>query len=298
MIEKQLTILTPTYNRANFLADLYRSLCEQTCYNFQWLVVDDGSNDETRRLVDEFILENKINIEYVYKKNGGKHTALNYSHSYIRGDYVVIVDSDDFLTMNAVEVILKKWEKYSKMHEIACITFQRGNKMGGKPFDSSIEGEFVSTFSKESNKGMKGDHCETVRADLFKKFLFPEFEKEKFIAEGAMWYIITKGYKVVYCDEIVYLAEYLEDGLTKSGRRLHISNPKGAMWHASVFLNRDFCLKIRIKKALLYICYAKKISITKKETINELEESKLLVKIVWPLGCLLFIVWKYMYEPE
>lgn len=292
----KLTILTPTYNREKLLQRLYKSLCEQTCQEFQWLVIDDGSTDLTQELMKELIEQNKINIDYKRKKNGGKHTALNYAHPYIKGKYVVIVDSDDLLTYDAVEIILKKWEKYDSDKTISGITFQRGNIHNGVTFDANIKGEYVSTFADETNRGMCGDHCETVRSKLFNDFLFPEYSDEHFIAEGAMWYSITKSYKVIYTDEIVYLAEYLEGGLTKSGRILHIRNPRGCMWHASIFLNRDFKLKVRIKNALLYICYGKFANIDKKTMLENVCEEKRLILMIWLAGWLLYRYWKVKYN--
>lgn len=291
----KLTILTPTYNREELLQRLYKSLCEQTYREFQWLVIDDGSTDSTKELVEKLIEQKEINIDYKRKENGGKHTALNYAHPYIKGKYIVIVDSDDLLTNDAVERIVKKWVQYDLDGTVAGITFQRGKIETGRTFDNSIKGEYQSTFAEETNRGMHGDHCETVRSELFKKFNFPEFVDEHFIAEGAMWYSITKGCKVVYTDEIVYLAEYLEDGLTKSGRMLHIKNPKGCMWHASVFLNSDFKHKIRIKNALLYICYGKFASIDKKIMLENVCGEKNIIRILWPVGWLLYRYWKVKY---
>lgn len=291
----KLTILTPTYNREELLQRLYKSLREQTCREFQWLVIDDGSADSTKELMGKLIKQNEINIDYKRKENGGKHTALNYAHPYIKGKYVVIVDSDDLLTHDAVEKIIKKWEQYDLDGTVAGITFQKGKIETGQPFDNSIKGEYRSTFTEETNKGMHGDHCETVRSELFENFEFPEFSDERFIAEGAMWYSITKGYKVVYTDEIVYLAEYLEDGLTKRGRMLHIKNPKGCMWHASVFLSSDFKRKIRIKNALLYICYGKFANIDKKTMLENVGGEKNIIQVLWPVGWLLYRYWKVKY---
>lgn len=291
----KITILTPTYNRKELLQRLYKSLCEQTCREFQWLVIDDGSTDSTQEQMEKIIKQEKICVDYKRKENGGKHTALNYAHPYIKGKYVVIVDSDDLLTQDAVEKIIKKWEQYDLDSTVAGITFQKGKIETGQPFDNSIKGEYRSTFTEETNKGMHGDHCETVRSELFENFEFPEFNDERFIAEGAMWYSITKGYKVVYTDEIVYLAEYLEDGLTKSGRMLHIKNPKGCMWHASVFLSSDFKLRIRIKNALLYICYGKFASIDKKTMLENVGGEKNIIQVLWPVGWLLYRYWKVKY---
>lgn len=290
-----LTILTPTYNRANRLTKLYESLCSQTCKDFQWLVIDDGSQDKTFDLIKCFAEQNKILTDYRKKDNGGKHTALNYSHSHIKGKYTVIVDSDDYLVSDAVERILAKWKKYSEDDSIAGITFQRGKPETNEAFDQGIIGEFASTFSEEMNKGMCGDHCETVRSDLFIKFRFPEYANERFVAEGAMWYSVTKGYKVIYSDEIICLAEYLEGGLTKSGRFLHIKNPKGCMWHASVFLNHDFNLKIRLKNAMLYVCYKKFVEKDKTTMLQDFTDEKLLVQAMRPAGWILYHYWRLKY---
>lgn len=291
-----LTILTPTYNRAELLKQLYRSLCNQTCKDFQWLVIDDGSTDHTGSLINSFLAEGIINIDYQRKANGGKHTALNYAHPYIKGEYLVIVDSDDYLMEDAVETILTKWKEYSPNLEIAGITFQRGEKSGYKPFDSRLVGEYLSTFAEETNCGMHGDHCETIRTERFVGFMFPIFSNERFIAEGAMWYETTKRYKVVYCSQVIYLAEYLNDGLTKSGRRLHIQNPKGGMWHASVFLNRDFNLKIRIKNALLYVCYGMFAGRNYKEILSHAKSDRGLICLCWIPGQLLYYYWKRKYS--
>lgn len=291
-----LTILTPSYNRGELLKQLYKSLIKQTVSDFQWLIIDDGSTDETRNIVKKLKEEKIIQIDYYYKENGGKHTAINFSHNYIKGKYVVIVDSDDLLTNDAVETIVSYWNKYGDDEEISGIVFQRGDKKNGIKMDNRISGEYISTMANEINRGMKGDHCETVRTDRLKSFLFPVYPNENFIAEAAMWYSITKNYKVVYCDKVVYLCEYLQDGLTKSGRILHIKNARGCMWHASVFLNSDFNLKIKIKNAMLYACYAKFSGENRKSAISRIRKGKELVQMFWPAGYLVYKHWKRQYK--
>ena len=118
MDDKILTILTPTYNRKNFLKRLYDSLCKQTVMEFEWLIIDDGSTDGTEQLVQTF--ENRMfQVNYVKKENGGKHTAINVSHDFIHGELVLIVDSDDALTDNAVNRILYFYEKYKTNLKVA-----------------------------------------------------------------------------------------------------------------------------------------------------------------------------------
>ena len=104
-----ITILTPTYNRAELLKSLFASLCSQTCFDFEWLIVDDGSTDDTSLVVKTF-KSDKFPIRYYLKENGGKHTALNYSHPYIKGELLFIVDSDDILTPDAINTINKNFD--------------------------------------------------------------------------------------------------------------------------------------------------------------------------------------------
>ena len=107
-----ITILTPTYNRGENLKKLYKSLLKQKDNRFEWLIVDDGSTDGTKKIIDEFLMDSKINIKYLYKKNGGKHTALNLGIKEINTDLIFIVDSDDYLNDNAIQSINEVHEKY------------------------------------------------------------------------------------------------------------------------------------------------------------------------------------------
>ena len=118
-----LTIITPTYNRENTLKNAYHSLLDQTNKDFEWLIIDDGSKDNTKKLVKEFIKENKITITYHYKENGGKHTALNEGIKKAKGDYILILDSDDTLTKDAVHLVLTSWKKYANNQKIAALSF-------------------------------------------------------------------------------------------------------------------------------------------------------------------------------
>lgn len=292
------TVLTPTYNRCSYLRKLLNSLLIQTDLRFQWLVIDDGSTDGTFDFFKKNINNNKYPfvINYLRKKNGGKHIALNYAHKYIKGKYTVIVDSDDYLSKNAIKKIIQAWKKYSFRDDIAEITFQKGT-LRGKSFDTFLngKGEYVSDIPTEMKKGFKGDHCETVRSDLFKNFQFPNFRDEKFIAEGAMWYLIARNKKVVYIDDVIYFAQYLEKGLTRSGRILQLKNPMGCQWHASVFLDPKLTFKVRFKNAILFSCYSSILNERLKDIHIEKEKIKI-VKVTWLIGKLLSRYWKKKYR--
>lgn len=294
-----LTILTPVYNRKNQIKDLFKSLDQQTNYDFQWLVIDDGSNDGTSSWFENLNFEKeKFQIDYYYKENGGKHTALNFSHPYIKGKYVIIVDSDDFLVPSAVNDVINYWNKYSDpSFQIGSIVFQKGDQSSQKAFDEKIRGEYISTVSNEINRGIEGDHCESFRSNLFKSRRFPVYKEERFEAEGAMWYMITRGWNVVYVDKVIYLAEYLKGGLTMSGRKLRISNPQGSRWHAKVFLESKFNLKIRFKNALLFDTYSRFINDHLSKVISNFDiDSKGLLIICWLPSLFIYKYWKFKYE--
>lgn len=293
----KLTVLTPTYNRVERLPDLLESLVHQTNKKFQWLVIDDGSQDKTQEWFSEILKKDwGFPINYYVKENGGKHTALNFSHQYIQGDYVVVVDSDDTLTEDSVETIVSEWENKSKSNT-KLIVFQRGNRNAQKiAFDDFTSEEIVEgKLSDLLNRGMSGDHCETVKAEDFKKYKFPVFPGEKFMGEAWLWQQIADSGETLFVNKVIYLCEYLEGGLSKSGRALRIKNPLGGMEHARIFLDKKFKMKIRIKQAVLYSCY----SLFAKENLIELlgnsGGNRIVVLLSYPFGLVLYLYWKKKY---
>lgn len=293
--ENFLTILTPTYNRVALLPRLYKSLCLQTNLGFQWLIVDDGSTDNTADVVNGFQQESRICIDYHKKQNGGKHTALNYAHKYIKGKYIVIVDSDDMLVPEAVDVILAAWHRY---HDVAAIVFQKGDMANQKPLDAMFKGEYVSTIKKELNRGMRGDHCETFLADLFKQYEFPLYEGERFLAEGALWIALADDKPVVFSDKMLYLCDYQADGLSSKVRTLSINNPRGSMWHAKAYLSTDFSCRLRVKNAMLFVCYGIFAGMNRREIILADGKHQMLIRLCYLPGKALYAYWSWKYGFE
>ena len=296
-----LTILTPTYNRKHTIMKLYDSLKKQSVKNFQWLVIDDGSVDETKSYFQEIGTDNEIEVEYYYKKNGGKHTALNYAHPYIKGALVCIVDSDDWLLDNAVEQILKNWEEYKNKPNICGMTFLRGyDKNNSFTKNNKSKTPVISNhIDYRVNAERKGDYFEIIRSDIFKEFKFLEFENEKFLGESYLWNQIGFIYDTVYINEILYICEYLEGGLTKSGRKLRISCPNGGMADSKTYFlrknNRKVKLKILIKEAWLFICYGKFAGLKAKDIIKK-SEKKFLIISNFLFGYLLYRYWKSKFS--
>ena len=289
-----ITILTPTYNRASQLKTLYNSLCKQTNYNFEWIIIDDGSTDGTNKIIDSFNNKN-FPITYKLKSNGGKHTAMNYSHQFIKGECVIIVDSDDYLEENAIEIIINDWEQYKNNQDIAILSYVRKTKDGVNISQSSYGLYLIDDdINYRVNKNINGDRCEVVRSSIFTKYKMPEFKGEKFMGEGWLWTTIAKKYKTVYINKGIYICEYLEGGLTKSGRLFRMRNPLGMMENCRVYMDKPVCLRVRIKETLLYGVY---MLCSSNSIFDTIKKSRHIwsVLMMFPFSIFLYIYWKYKY---
>ena len=213
-----ISFLTPTFNRAYILGQLYDSLCKQLKKDFEWIVVDDGSTDNTEQLVQAWKREAKFPIHYIKKENGGKHRALNRGIEFVNSPYTCIIDSDDYLTENAVELI-EKW-----IRDIAEISACAGVSGVRKTPKGKIIGEYparklyVDAKNIERRKmHLEGDKAEVYRTDILRKYPFPEFKGEKFLSECAVWDKISlEGYWLRWYPDALFICEYREDGLTKT----------------------------------------------------------------------------------
>jgi len=288
-----LSIVTPTFNRENTLTRVYNSLLNQSNKQFEWLIIDDGSIDNTKKLCKTFINKNLIKVSYYQKTNGGKHTALNFSHKYISGDLVLILDSDDYLKEDAVELILSDWHNYSMNSEICGLSYlkciKNGRIVGKEYYANYMIDDFINVRINDNNFG---DKCEVIRTDIFKKYPFPVFKDEKFLGEGYLWGLIAYKYKTVYINKVIYVCDYLEGGLTKSGRKLRINNPYGGMAHALIYINKKVKLKYRLKNIILYYCYARFLDLKFKDCKKNIKinffENVLGLLLSW----FVFIKWK------
>lgn len=286
-----LSIITPTYNRADYLNNCYKSLCSQTCKDFEWIVIDDGSTDNTREAAESFSGNNSdFSIEYRYKENGGKHTALNYAMKFVNGEIILILDSDDYLLPDAVAEVIKYWKKYRDDKTICGLSFLRGKDQSVPLAEFPNEIERSDHISFRINKGIGGDCCEVIRSDVMKEFPFPEFSGERFLGENYLWINIALKYDTIYIRKIIYICEYLEGGLSKSGRPLRMKNPRGGMITSKLGMDKRICLKERVKNAILYSCYGKKAGM-KFYDIVKTSNHPILVSCFYPLGIFFFKKW-------
>ena len=284
-----LSIITPTYNRADYLPRCYNSLRCQTSFDFEWIIVDDGSTDNTESVVSAFSSE-LFPVVYVKKPNGGKHTALNASHPYIRGEYILILDSDDFLTDTAVQEVVDAWAQYAKDQSIGIVTFLKGTDKE-HPVCAAVEYDVPAEILRYRRiRYMRTDCCEVIRTELFKQYPFPEFEGERFLSECALWDQVSFTHKCLYRNSVIYICEYLEGGLTKSGRALRLQNAHGGMFTSELRMDRSNFFKDRVKNALLYNCYADCLGVSFR---NRIEKSRapVLTGICALVGRFLYWYW-------
>ncbi len=258
-----LTIITPTYNRGYILCRLYESLKAQTCKDFEWIVIDDGSNDKTRELVCNFQKENILDINYIYKENGGKPSAHNEGVLAARGELTICVDSDDSLSSDAVEVAKKIWIQQDNKN-IVGILAKRGDFIAHMP----ICGEWPINLKKckmielQEKYGFYGDTALFFKTELLKKNLFKIFKNEKFIPEDSVYVELDKYGEMLLLNKVLYYCEYLPDGLTVKYRKLLLENPMGTSYCYYLRMKQSHNLYYKLKNAIISEAY---LSISKRK---------------------------------
>lgn len=276
-----ITIFTPIYNRAFIVEKLYRSLVAQSDSRFEWLIVDDGSTDNIKELIHQFIQEeNSFSIRYYYQENGGKHRAINYGLTLMLYEYFFIVDSDDYLAENAVKKIHEWIEETKDNRELIGVSGQRGYPDGTLIGSYPRGKRYVDVKQTERKKyGIKGDKAEIYKASILKTKKFPEFEGENFMAESALMYQFSlEGYKVRYFPDIIYYGEYLDDGLTKK-RNKAVENYRGYCF--SEKLNIRACkFPDNLLAYVRYIEVAKEKGVSFEIVIRDLEIGAIRYKIL------------------
>lgn len=241
---KTLTVFTLSYNRAYCLHKCYESLLRQTCSDFEWLVVDDGSTDNTAQLVQSWIDEGKIPIRYLYKENGGMHTGYNTAYDNIFTELAVSIDSDDYMTDDAVEIITSHWRE-NKDERYAGMVFlditEDGNVIGTKMPDQKS----ATVYDLYNRLGVKGDKKQVYRPELIRPFVSPVFPGEKLFPTCFKYFQVDLTHEMLLFNEPVCVVEYMPDGYTKNIIKLYRKNlnnyifyrkfimtyPNATLWH-------------------------------------------------------------------
>lgn len=286
-----LTVFTPTYNRAHTLPRTYASLKAQDCDCFEWLIVDDGSSDGTDQLVASWIAENPpFPIRYIYKKNGGMHSAYNTAYANIDTELNVCIDSDDCLAPGAAGKIARAW---SQMRDLGY-----AGLMG---LDSDMQGNIIGKGFPEGLKetthggyyanGGAGDKKLVFRTDIMKQYPpYPEFEGENYVGISAKFVMIDQSYKLGVLNEVLCNVEYQADGSSNTMFRQYIKNPKGFAYFRKVMMTYPVSRKRLVMDTIHYVS-----SCVMAKNKNYLKESprKFLTLLLTPFGYLLSIYIKH-----
>ena len=287
-----LTVFTPTYNRAYTLIRTYKSLCQQDCKDFIWLIVDDGSSDDTRKLVDKWKSEsNGFEIRYIYKENGGMHTAHNVAYENMDTELNVCIDSDDCMALGAVGKIKAEWERIREKDYAGIIGLDADLNTGkiiGKGFPEKMT---ETTLSGYYSAGGTGDKKLIYRTDLMKKYPpYPVFEGEKYVALAYKYLLCDQEYKLSVLNEVLCNVEYQPDGSTNTMWKQYIKNPKGfAFW-------RKVCMQYPTSKKRLCIdCmhYVSESVLSGDYKKKKSSPNKIMTSLMLPFGLVLSGYTKY-----
>ena len=254
-----ISILTPTYNRGKLLLPLYDSLKNLTFKDFEWLIVDDGSEDDTEQYALSWIAHNIENAEfpirYIKKSNGGKHTAINRGVREASGELILILDSDDTLPEDSLATIAQYYEQCKGYKDCAGVcglmAHHDGQLIGtGFPKDPMYESALQFRYAEKGN--VTGDLLEVYKTSVMREFPFPEIENEKFCPESLVWNRIANKYKLFCFNKVIYYRDYLEGGLTSKIVRIRMNSPIASTMTYAEMLDYNISLKWKIRSAINY----------------------------------------------
>ena len=249
-----ITILTPTYNRASLLPRLFDSLLRQTNKDFEWIVVDDGSTDDTREVVAN--LKEKCGgafpMGYVYKANGGKHMAINIGAERARGELLFIADSDDLLTDDALETVENSWHDISDDKSFAGIAGLDITMDTREVIGSGLPQEHIdcNAIDIRYRHHVTGDMKEVFRTEVLREFPFPEFAGERFCPEQLVWFRMARRYRLRYINKPIYIADYQPDGITAGITRAKMRNPSASMLTYAELTECPVPFLVKVKAAI------------------------------------------------
>lgn len=263
MYKYRITVFTPTYNRAYVLPSLYESLKQQTFNDFEWLIVDDGSVDNTEELVAKWAKEGMgFPIRYIKKENGGKHSAVNVGLDCADGEIFFTMDSDDTLTPDALRKINGWFEEIKDYPDIKGIVANRGdspattvNKFFASQFMDAVFFD-MKTYRENGELVLDGERAIAFYTDFHREYKYPIFQDENFMTEAVVYNRMAHdGYKMRFYNDIIWIYEYLDDGLTKAGSEIFIKNPQGhglCLREKAEFLN--YSIKNKMKMWYTFYC--------------------------------------------
>lgn len=281
-----LTVFTPAYNRADLLTRCYESMCKQTNKNFIWMIVDDGSTDNTREISESWVKNTKdFQVIYIYKENGGLHTAYNTAIANIDTELCVCIDSDDFMPDNAVGLILDFWKKNGsdKYAGIVGLDFNMDGNVIGDMLPDIKSVNLIGLFTGKYNI-VNGDRTNVVRTELYKKYApMKVFKGEKNFNPHYMHLQISEEYEFLVLNENLRFVDYQETGMSNSMLKQYRSSPNSFAEIRKLYLSfKDTSLKFKIKHSI----HLASSCILAKKTMLSIKDNpyKLLSVIALPFG--------------
>lgn len=284
-----LTVFTPLYNRINTLKRTYESLKRQTCKDFIWLIIDDGSTDNPYEIIKEWIkINNGFEIKYVYKENGGMHTAHNTAYENIDTELNVCLDSDDYMPDNAVQLIIDCWNKNKNKGYAGIIALDFADstkKVLGKELPTDKES---TTLMGYYNNGGFGDKKLIYRTDIIKATPpYPVFDNEKYVALAYKYHLIDEKYELKILNECVCIVDYQMDGSSTNMYRQYVRNPKGFAFWRKEQMKHSINIKQKFKACIHYV--SSSLIAKNKHFVKESPE-KLLTVLSIPIGYILKVI--------
>lgn len=287
-VQMKLTIFTPTYNRADKLFRVYDSLKNQTCFNFEWLIIDDGSTDNTENIVSEFTQQQLFQVKYIKKNNGGKHRAYNLALKNANGDLFLCLDSDDWLKNDAVENILSIADNLNEKQFIVAYKVNENGRLLSDTFPD-IYSCNLKVLSQIYN--CNGEFSLIFPTKLASMFPFPEFDGERFITEAVVYDRINYVADAVLLPKTITICEYQEDGLSNNLNTIMKNNPAGYCLYFMQRIDYENSFLKRFITAGKYQCFC---IFAKNKKSNYAGNHKILTSIAKPLGLVFNLYYKFI----
>lgn len=250
---KTITVFTPTYNRAYCLHRVYESLCKQNQDSFIWLVIDDGSTDNTKELVQGWTEEKKIEIQYIYQSNMGMHSTYNTAYKNITTELNVCIDSDDYMADNAIELVLDFWDEHKSEEYAGMVGLDatsNGNIIGNKLPDNLYSSTLEELYHKYK---VKGDKKLVYRTEVVRKYPeYPSFDGENFVPHGSLFLQIDKDYELLCLNKVLCIVEYMEDGSSRNIIKQYMKHPQGFRYARKIEMEYSSFFYVRLK-ALIHL---------------------------------------------
>lgn len=251
--DKTLTVITTTYNRAYCLHQVYESLLRQTSDDFIWLIIDDGSTDNTKEIVQGWKDEGRVQIEYFFKPNGGMHTARNLAYEKAHTELNVIIDSDDWMTDDGVELITSFWKKNrsEQFYGIISHNIDTKGKIIGSSFPENINAAKHRDLIEKYH--LSGDKKLILRSALSRQFPYPEFQGEKFYPASYKFRKLDQNYDLLILNKATCVVDYNNDSMTYDKFAQYKANSKGFAHYRNEMISMSSSPTYIIKDMIHYI---------------------------------------------